>query len=203
MTTTILATTLVEGLLVSMQFLVFLSMAIGGLICLGFAAIFGGHHDGEMGHDIGHVDHAGDHASEHGTGPSFLSPRVFLAFLTGFGVAGAIATVYGAGPGLATGIGFIPGLVMAILAWFVAYYLFKEQVNSSIRPGQVVGSIGTVVTAIQAGGLGEINVSVNGQIVPYTAVAEDGETPFRVGTRVKVIRDLGDKVSVIKETGGI
>jgi membrane protein implicated in regulation of membrane protease activity len=190
------AMTVVNGILSSMQFLVFLSMAFGGLICLGFAAIFGGHHDGEIGHDIGHADHAGDHAAEHGGPPSFLSPRVFLAFLTGFGVAGAIATVYGAGPGLATGIGFIPGFVMALIAWFVAYYLFKEQVSSSIRPGQVVGAVGTVVTAIQAGGLGEVNVSVNGQIVPYTAISEDGESSFRVGTRVKVIRDLGDKVSV-------
>jgi membrane protein implicated in regulation of membrane protease activity len=111
-------------------------------------------------------------------------------------VAGSIATVYGAGPGLATGIGFIPGLIMAVIAWFVAYFLFKEQANSSIRPGQVVGAMGTVVTVIQSGSLGEVNISVNGQIVPYTAISEDGESAFQVGTRVKVIRDLGDKVTV-------
>lgn len=191
------------GVLFSMQFLVFLSLAIGGLMFLGVAAIFGGHHDGEMGHDMEGGDHDAGHGGESAGGPSFLSPRVFFAFLTGFGVAGAIATIYGAGAGIATGVGFIPGFIMAFVAWGVAYFLYKEQVNSSIRPGQVVGSVGTVVTTIQSGSLGEVNVSVNGQILPYTAISEDGTSHFQVGTRVKVVRDLGDKVTVSRETPGI
>lgn len=198
MIATMFATALVGGLLSSMQFLVFLGLAIGGLVCLGFAAIFGGHHDGfGHDHDIGHGADHGD--SEQGSAPSFLSPRVFFAFLTGFGVAGAIATVYEAGAALATSIGFIPGLVMATVAWAIGYYLFKEQSNSSIRPGQVVGASGTVVTTIYAGGVGEINVSVNGQIVPYMAMAEDNGGSIQQGTRVQVVRDLGDRVTVKKE----
>jgi membrane protein implicated in regulation of membrane protease activity len=192
----ILAWGLVEGVLSSMQFLVFLALAIGGLIMLGFSAIFGGHHDGEMGgHD---AEHGGD-GHDHEAAPSFLSPRIFFAFLTGFGVAGSIATVYGASPAWATGIGFIPGLVMASIAWMTAYYLINQQANSNLRPGQVVGATGTVVTAIPVKGLGEVNVSVNGQILSYTALlAGDQTSPLPAGERIKVMEDLGDKVVVKK-----
>lgn len=196
-----LASGLAEGVFSTMQFLVFLALAIGGLIMLGFSAIFGGHHDGEMGHDI-HAGHEADHGSgEQGqeSAPSFLSPRIFFAFLTGFGVAGAIATVYGAPAAWATGIGFIPGMVMAVIAWFTGWYLFNQQVNSSLRPGQVVGASGTVVTAIPVKGLGEVNVSVNGQIVSYTALlSEDQTADLPAGVRIRVTDDLGDKVVVKK-----
>jgi membrane protein implicated in regulation of membrane protease activity len=187
---------IVTGVLSSVQFLVFLALAIGGLMMLGFSAIFGGHHDGEIGgHEAGH----GGDGHDHDAAPSFLSPRVFFAFLTGFGVAGAIATVYGAPAAWATGIGFIPGMVMAFLAWFTAHYLFTQQANSSLRPGQVVGASGTVVTAIPLKGMGEVNVSVNGQILSYTALlSEDQTSDLPAGARIKVTQDLGDKVVVKK-----
>jgi membrane protein implicated in regulation of membrane protease activity len=184
-------------LLSSMQFLVFLAIAMGGLIFLGFAVLFGHHDDVGVGHDvIGHhggEGHSGDHDD---SAPSFLSPRIFFAFITGFGIAGAIATLYGQSPACSTLIGFIPGFIMAFCAWSVAYYLFKEQVNSNIRPGQVVGALGTVVTTIPVGGLGEVNVSVNNQILPYTALSEDAPIKLLPGTRIKVTRDYGDKVVV-------
>ncbi|MFA6432803.1 MAG: hypothetical protein WCV82_03270 [Candidatus Paceibacterota bacterium] len=170
------------------QLMVFLSLAASGLLCLGFAAVFGGHHDGDM-------DHSGDHGGE-GDAPSFLSPRVFFAFLTGFGVAGSIATIYGARAAAATGIGFIPGFIMAFVAWLMAYVMFKQQINSSLRPGQVLGAHGTVVTRIPAGGLGEVNIKVNGQILPYTAIVEEGADQIAAGIQIRVIQDLGDKVVV-------
>ena len=189
---------LVEGALSTMQFLVFLALTIAGLIFLGAAVLFGGHHDG-FGHDHD-MGHGGDHDSDQGSAPSFLSPRVFFAFLTGFGGAGAIATAYGASSAQATGIGFIPGFVMAAIAWGVAYYLFKEQANSSIRPGQVIGAIGTVVTTIPAEGIGEVNVSVNGQIVPYTAASEKSSETIRAGARVRVVQEFGGRLTVRQET---
>ena len=63
-------------MLSSLQFLVFIALALGSLICLGVSAIFGGDH-GDMG---GHAE-AGEHGMEHDAGeaaPSFFSPRAFL-----------------------------------------------------------------------------------------------------------------------------
>ncbi len=189
MTANLFAVSIASDILSSMQFLVFAAMVLGALICLGFSAVFGDHHDTDMGHDHD-VGHAGGES-----GPSFLSPRAFFAFLLGFSTAGAIATAYGASAAIATAIGFIPGLVMALIAWGVASFLYKQQANSSLRPGQVIGAHGTVVTAIPAGGIGEVNVSVNGQIVGYTATA-DGIGSIKAGTMIVVTQDLGDRVVV-------
>lgn len=195
-----LATTgVAEGILSSMQFLVFGALFLAGLICLGIAAMFGGDHDADGDHDMGHVEQATDGQGEHGNAPSFLSPRVFFAFMVGFGAAGTIATIYGYKAGVATAIGFIPGLVMAMIAWGFAVLFYKQQANSNLRPGQVVGASGTVVTPIPVGGMGEVNVSVNGQIIGFTALSEDGQNVLAAGARIRVINDLGGKVVVRKD----
>ncbi len=190
-----LATGIVEGAVSTMQFLVFISLGVAGLIVLG-AAVLLGHHDGDTSHDFGHTDHGMEHDTE--SAPSFLSPRVFCAFLTGFGAAGAIATCYGAHAGAATAIGFIPGIVMALIAWGVAVILFKQQANSSLRPGQSVGAIGRVVTTISAGGTGEVDVTVNGQIITYNATAE-GDELIQSGVRVRVVTESGGMITVRKD----
>lgn len=190
----ILAVSITSGVLGTTQFLVFGAIAICGLIALGVAAIFGGDHDvdhdADVGHDAGH-----DGGGEHGGAPSFLSPRVFFAFMLGFGSVGAMATAYGASSLLASALGIIAGLVMATLAYAVGYVMYKQQANSALKPGQVVGKTGTVVTAIPDNGLGEVNVSVGGQIVPFTALSIDNK-PIRAGVMITVVQDLGDKILV-------
>ena len=84
---------------------------------------------------------------------------------------------------------------MALIAWGLAVMFHNQQANSSIKPGQVVGTKGTVVTAIKEGGIGEVNVSVGGQILGYTATAEKG-AGIKAGTPITVIADLGDRVIV-------
>ena len=177
-----------------MQFLVFLALAIGALCCLGASAIFGGHHDGDMGHEVG------GHEPGHDIAPSFLSPRVLFAFLLGFSTTGAIATLYGAGAGVATLIGLVPGLGVGALTWGITAMFYKQQANSSVKPGQVIGTTGTVTSAIPSGGIGEVNVVVNGQLINYSAVAADGTSSFKAGTAVTVVKDFGGQVSV-KQTG--
>lgn len=200
MKTIMLAATLVDGFYSSMQFLVFLALGACGLIALGVSAIFGGHADAHDTDGDGHPDQATDSDGEHGSAPSFFSPRIFFAFLIGFGGAGAIASAYGWAAGASTGIGFIPGLVMAIFAWAMAYYLYKQQANSALQSHQIMGAEGTIVTAIRPGELGEANLRVNGQILPITAMSEDGASLIPAGTRIRVVSNLGDKVVVTRQT---
>lgn len=177
----------------SMQVLIFVALAVSGALCLGVAVIFGGHDHG----DVGHHDLAD--SDGHDSAPSFLSPRVFFAFLVGFGVAGAIASAYGANTGWATGVGFIPGFFMAFIAWGVGYFLFKQQVNSNIKPNQVINCFGVVTNAIRPGSIGEVDVSVNGQLIPYNARSESSEEMITVGLRVRVIKEFGGQIVVRKE----
>jgi membrane protein implicated in regulation of membrane protease activity len=183
---------MVESALTTWQFMIFCALAVVGLVWLGISAIFGGDHD----HDFDHsVDVHGGDTDHSQTGPSFFSPRVIMAFILGFGSGGAIATAYGASPAIASIIAFGPGLVMAVIAYCMASFMMKQQANSNIRPGEVVGSYGTVVTSIPSEGIGEVNVRVAGQIVPYTAMSEEKKS-ISSGSSVMVVRDLGDRVSV-------
>lgn len=166
----------------------FASLTLGGLIALGFTAFLG--HDAD--HDLSHDLHADLHAD---AAPSFLSPRAFFAFLVGFSATGAIATCYNASAPVATLIGLLPGLGVAALVYFVTLGFYNQQANSSVQPGQVVGSTGTIVTAIRAGGIGEANISVRGQLLPYTTISDDG-SDIPANTVVTVTRDLGDRVAV-------
>ena len=97
----------------------------------------------------------------------------------------------------ASALGILAGVVMALLAYSVGYVMYKQQANSALRPGQVVGKIGTVVTAIPSHGLGEINIAVGGQMVQFTALTTDG-SPISEGTMIVVLQDLGGKVTVRK-----
>ncbi len=183
MKTTLFAVGIFEALTSSMQFMIFGAIALCGFIALGAAALFGGHGD----HDVGHADHSTD---GHESAPSLLSPRAIFAFMTGFGAIGCIATGYGCHAVMASFWGVVAGVVMALLAWFIGYVLYKQQANSSIRPGQVVGTTGTVVTTIYEETPGEVNVKVAGQVVPYLAISAHGGI-IRSGTVVLVTRDLG------------
>lgn len=192
--TALLAIGITGSVLGTTQFLVFGALALCGLIALGFSTIFGGDHDAEIGdHDVG--DHDG--GGEHGGAPSFLSPRVCFAFMLGFGSVGAMATAYGLSSLWASALGIVAGLIMACLAYGVGYVMYKQQASSSLRPGQVVGKTGTVVTAIPSEGIGEINVAVGGQIVQFTAMTVDG-SPISQGSIIVVVQDLGGKVTVRK-----
>lgn len=176
-----------------------MALAVSGAMCLGVAALFGGHDHGDFGHGDHDMGHDSGHDGGHDQAPSFLSPRVFFAFLVGFGVAGAIASAYGVNTGWATGIGFIPGILMAVIAWSVGYFLFKQQVDSGIKPNQVINCFGVVTCAIRPGNVGEVDVSVNRQIISYSARSETGDETIDVGVRVRVTKEFGGHVTVRKE----
>jgi membrane protein implicated in regulation of membrane protease activity len=182
--TPMLAASVVEGVFQSMQFIVFTSLAVCALIALGVAAIFGGDHGPDVHHD-----------ADHGDAPSLLSPRSFFAFMLGFCATGAIATIYGANVLISCAIGVIPGVIMSVLAWFLAYVLHKQQANSNLKPGQVVGCLGIVAVTIPANGRGEVDINVNHQTVQYSATAGSSES-IPSGTRVKVVLDCGTSVVV-------
>ncbi|MTD15825.1 hypothetical protein GIS00_17970 [Nakamurella sp. YIM 132087] len=134
---------------------------------------------------IGDFSHLGHPDAD---GP--FSLPALCAFIGGGGFAGAIAaTVLDGIPEAWRITGSIGiGLVAAVpLAWLVVRFagaLMRMRTDETLSDSHLMGALGVVISAIPAGGLGEVRLSVAGQQLKYNARAEDALAP---GTPVYVI----------------
>ncbi len=143
-------------------------------------------HIGHAGH-VGHVAHAGGHGAPvaHGGGHAAasagaeISPFNFAtiaAFLAWFGGAGYLFTRYSTfwaftALGLAIAFGLAGG---AVVFWFLAKLMSREE-NLDPADYEMVGALGRVVSAIRAGGTGEIVYVQGGTRHTTGARSEDGQ----------------------------
>src|SRR3989344_1362317 len=124
---------------------------------LSISLLFG--HDHDLDQDMDHdIDHDTDHDTDHeGAGNmSFLSVRVILMFVSGFGAGGFFAARndYSVVASSLWGVGAC--LVMASIGYFVLNYFYRHQASSSVRTKDVIGKEAIVTTSILPGGTGEI-----------------------------------------------
>lgn len=173
---------------------VFGSIAIAGLIMLLGGSIFG--HD----HDVDH-DHDGDHDNDHSDNPtvSLFSVKVIGTFVMGFGAGGAIASHYGAEMLAASGIGFGVGLLMGLLMYGVMYLIYGQQATSIVSTENAVGKTGTVTVLISEYGVGEVDLTLQGQHRTYLAISASGKSIDK-NSPVKVVRTAGSQLIVEKVT---
>jgi len=122
---------------------------------LSVSLLFG--HDHDMDHDVDHdIDHDSD-ADHGGSGNmSFLSVRVMLMFVSGFGAGGFFAARNDFGIVGSSFWGVGAGFLMAILGYFVLNYFYCHQASSSVRIKDVIGKEAIVTTSILPGGTGEV-----------------------------------------------
>ena len=176
----------------SSQLLTYLALAAAGFIVVAWSLLFGGHD-----HDA-HIDHShGDHGHDGGNVPavSIFSPKVLAAFVLGFGVGGAIATLYGFGALASVLSGLAAGLVVGLIALLALRLLYGQQSSSTLLSGEAVGKTGRVTIEAPASGLGEVEVSVRGSAQTYSASSDSGE-PIPRGALVRVAHDVGGTLSV-------
>lgn len=124
---------------------------------LSVSLLFG--HDHDLDQDMDHdMDHDTDHDTDHdgAANMSFLSVRVLLMFVSGFGAGGYFAARndYNVVASSLWGIG--AGLVMASIGYFVLNYFYRHQASSSVRTKDVIGKEAIVTTSILPGGTGEV-----------------------------------------------
>ncbi|MFE0703102.1 hypothetical protein [Streptomyces sp. NPDC058872] len=138
----------------------FLVLGIAGLVLLVLSLVFDGVLEGVL-----------DGFS--GVGDGLLSLPVIAAFVSALGFSGAIVSgVTGTGAGVATGAGVVTGVGAAWLTWRFSRALMRDGTAPAPRGEDVVGSSGAVVTAIPAGGYGEVLLHLAGQPVKYAAKAD-------------------------------
>lgn len=156
---------------------------------------FGGDHGGDVGTG-GHAEAGFDHSGIPGL--SFFSPTVLSCFVTAFGACGLILTriegtksVWVSAP-----ISAVAGLVMALLAFALFNFMFKQtQSSSESRVASLVGQSATTVSPIPADGVGEIAYVQGGARYTAPARAENG-VAVAAGKAVRITRIIGTQFFV-------
>ncbi|MEU2793871.1 hypothetical protein [Streptomyces sp. NPDC007100] len=136
----------------------FLGLGIAGVVLLALSLIFDGLLEGLLG---GVLD---------GPLDGLLSLPVIAGFVSMLGFTGAIVLgTTGAGAGVATAAGVLAGLVAGRLTWQGSRALMRHQTADTPRNADLVGSTGSVITAIPADGYGEVLLRWSGQPVKLAA----------------------------------
>ncbi|MFE8988814.1 hypothetical protein ACFYMI_13370 [Streptomyces collinus] len=136
----------------------FLGLGITGVALLALSLLFDGVLDGVLDGALGSAL------------DGWLSLPVVAGFLSMTGFAGAIATgAAGAGPAVATMAGAACGLGTAWLTYRFSRVLMHDRTAPTPTGDDLVGTSGKVVTAIPAGGYGEVLLLLAGQTAKFAA----------------------------------
>ncbi|MEV6963314.1 hypothetical protein AB0M97_29985 [Streptomyces sp. NPDC051207] len=150
----------------------FLGLGITGVVLLALSLVFDGLLEGAFEGALG------------GALDGWLSLPVVAGFVAATGFGGALALgAAGARPVTATAAGAACGLGTAWLTYRLSRALMDDRTAVTPRGGDLVGTCGSVVTAIPAGGYGEVLLRLAGQPVKYAARSA---VPVARGTEVWV-----------------
>ena len=165
----------------------FLVVGIVGLVVIVAALLFGDVLDGAL--ESVDLDASG----------GLFSLPVIGSFLAAFGFGAALLASglnLAAGPAALGGV--VAGTTMGGAALALTRALLNMPTDATPRTQDLVGSLGTVVTRIPAGGLGEVTVAQSGQRVKLSAKSD---APIDSGTTVVVV-DVTSPTSVIVTESG-
>ena len=173
--------------------LIFVALAVVGLIWLIFSLLFG--HDHEIEHEVG-VDHDTDHDMTNDAPTiSMFSTKVIATFLMAFGAAGSIARYNDVGMMGSSLWGLGSGLILSSIMYMLLALLYRQQANSIISTKNAVGKIGNVTVTISQYSIGEVGVTIDGSYLTYTAKSQDGSEILR-GRTVEVVAVAGSELMV-------
>ncbi|MET9442712.1 hypothetical protein [Streptomyces sp. NPDC006610] len=133
-------------------------------------------------------------------GDGLLSLPVIAGFLSMAGFSGAIVLgTTGLGTAGATAIGAPAGVLTGWFACRLSRALMRDASGAAPRDGDLVGVSGSVVTAIPAGGYGEVLVRLAGQPVKLAAKSP---VPVARGSEVWVEQTLSQSAVSVRPVDG-
>lgn len=138
----------------------FLGLGIAGVVLLALSLIFDGVLEGLF-EGVGALE---------GLFDGWLSLPVIAGFVAAFGFGSAI--VLGStdlGAGAAAAVGVLAGAGIGWGTWKLGRALMREQSVATPRGGDLIGTAGSVVTAVPVDGYGEVLLRLAGQPVKYAA----------------------------------
>jgi hypothetical protein len=174
---------------------IFYAIGIVSLVSLLFQMLFvlvgvGGEHDAHIG---AHGDHEG------GFGSWLINVRTVMAFLSGFGWAGAILLNRGHAVGPAIARASVVGALFLFGTAVLVRSLLKLQSSGNLEYANAVGTVGTVYSTIPAAeaGSGQLEVLLQGRLI--TAEARTQSSPaLKPGTQARVIALVGQSTLLVE-----
>nr|WP_237465003.1 hypothetical protein [Leucobacter luti] len=124
-------------------------------------------------------------AFDFGDGP--LSLTTIAAFTAIFGFTSFAAVGAGMATPVAAVVGGLAGLLGGTAAWWLTRMIRGAESTTALSGDDIVGSVGAVVLAIPAGGLGEVAITRHGERVSLAASAE---APIPRGVAVRVVQTI-------------
>ncbi|MGW7363528.1 hypothetical protein ACWGI8_08885 [Streptomyces sp. NPDC054841] len=150
----------------------FLGFGIAGIVLLALSLVLDGVLEGFL---DGVLD---------GLLDGWLSLPVVAGFVSMLGFTGAIVLgTTGLGVGVATAAGVVTGVAAGWLTWRLSRALMRDQTAAALRSDDLIGTAGSVVTAIPADGYGEVLLHVAGQPVKFAAKSD---VPVQRGAEIWV-----------------
>ena len=146
--------------------------------------------------EIAGADQGIDHGADAG-GPAFFSLPIMSAFVTAFGVGGAVARYYDLSHPAASGTGIASGIVLAGLVCQFARVLYSQQASSEIHMTGLLGRTAEVTVGIPLDGVGQVTLTVSGERSTHIARSADGNA-IPPGVEVQVHALRGDSVVVAR-----
>jgi membrane protein implicated in regulation of membrane protease activity len=183
----------------------FLAIALFGALFLFVSFIIGevGDFFDGVGDFVGdHLDIAGGdsdvgHTGGDAEGPSPLSLRNLMAFLTAYGASGLITSASGWSTMASSLFAILPGVGLAFIAYKFMSLLYGQQSSSVVEMGTLVGRTGIIDLTIPRAGLGRVTVDTGSGQNTFLARAEGGAV-IATGERVIVRGSLGSDLIVAK-----
>lgn len=207
--TSVLATSSWSRMGLSMMFF---WITFAALAMLSISLFFGGgeelDHDADI--DADHdLDHDADTDHDGGSGNmGFLSFRVLLMFVAGFGCGGFFAARANYALAGSSAFGVLGGFVLAAVGYSFLNLLYRSQSSSVVRTRDVIGTDGVVMTSILPGQIGRISCWVGDRQEEFSARTTYSET-LPVAAQVKIVNSIGSILIVepvnrnrIEEKGG-
>ncbi len=150
----------------------FLGLGMAGIILLALSLVLDGVLEGLLG---GALD---------GLLDGWLSLPVIAGFTSMLGFTSAIVLgTTGLGTGAAAAVGALAGAAAGWLTWKLSRALMRDQTSLTPRGEDLIGTAGSVVTAIPADGYGEVLLRLAGQPVKFAARSSE---PVRRGAEIWV-----------------
>lgn len=183
---------------------VFAGCAILGaaLFVLRLALFFMGHHaDADADLDYDFDADAGADAAVHDSEASFrlLSFQGVTAFFMMFGLVGLSLRKEAMQSEV---VAILGGLVVGAFAFWlmgkIMVFMRSLQSSGTVRMASAIGQEGTVYLTIPAGGVGKVQVVVQGRLMVFNAVT-DGGKKLQTGDRVTVKEVAPDNMLVVNK----
>jgi membrane protein implicated in regulation of membrane protease activity len=146
--------------------------------------------------DIG-GDGGGDLGGDGSEGPSPLSLRNLMAFLTAYGASGLITSSYGWSTLSSSLFAIVPGTVLALVAYKFMSALYGQQSSSMVEVASLVGRTALVEVSLPEHGLGRISINTASGRSSFLARSEDG-LPIGTGDAVVIKATVGGDLIVAK-----